>query len=133
VKQPASPRRRLSSAEGKRHATAARARANVKYEQIASALCVSHVHCKDLFTNPQYMQLGYGDLFLLARAPETAGMVREMLAPLLELIDQRNLRLSDLEGMARSTATAQLALAILRPTFDALEPLRNLSDTKVKP
>lgn len=127
--KPQSKPRQVSALEGKRAAASARCRSNVKFEQVAAALHLQITHTKRLFTDDMYSQLTYGDMFLLARDPNTVAMVRDLLAPLLELVDTRNLRLSDIDGLARSATSAHLALAMLRPTIERLVPLMNLADT----
>lgn len=122
--------RQKNSAQCKLVARAARSRAGVSTSQVAHAMRVHTQFAARCFSEDGTgCQLSYADLFLLARAPETAGMVREMLAPLLELVDTRNLRLSDIDGLARSATSAHLALAMLRPTIERLVPLMNLADT----
>ena len=125
---PSKQLRMKNSEECKRYARAARAKCNVKCDAVANALHVDPSHADRMFSHEHY-GFSYADLFLLARAPETAGMVRDMLAPLLELTDPRNLRLSDLEGMASSSTTAHTALQYLRPTFERLAPLMDVVTT----
>jgi hypothetical protein len=125
--------RRMNVDECKRYALAARSRCNVKYEAVACALHVHVSQAEKMFGHSGvYYSLSYADLFLLARAPETASMVREMLAPLLEIVDRQSLRLSDLDGMASTSTTAQTALEILRPTVERLESLtvQHRTDTR---
>lgn len=122
--------RARNTEECKRFARAARARQGVKFTEVAGVLRVHLRHAARMFGEEgDGRQFTYADLFLLARAPETAGMVREMLTPLLELIDPRNLRLSDLEGLASSSTSAHTVLQILRPTVERLTPLSNVTST----
>jgi len=112
----------------KRLARLARSTQRVKLEAVAAALHLQIAQTKRLFYDDAGpYQFTYGDLFLLARDPETAAMARDMLAPLLELIDPKNLRLSDLEGLASSSTTAHTALAYLRPMFERLGPLMGVT------
>jgi hypothetical protein len=102
----------------------------VSYEAVAGVLHVSVRHVGYCFQEDgDVRQFTYADLFLLARAPETAGLVRDMLSPLLELIDPRNLRLSDLDGLARSSSSAHTVLQILLPTVERLSPVENVTST----
>jgi hypothetical protein len=114
--------RQESAQRCKQLARAARGRSGVTLDEVAGTLEVSLRQAQRLFEDG-YGQLSYADLVLLARAPETSGLCRELLAPLLEMVDRRSLRLADLEGMASTSTTAQTALEILRPTVERLESL----------
>lgn len=114
----------------KRHAVNSRLRQGVKFEAVASVLLLELAQTKRLFYDDNPYQFSYGDLFLLARAPETAAMVREMLTPLLEIVDRQSLRLSDLEGLANTSTGRHVALEILRSTVERLEPVAQRADTR---
>lgn len=123
--------RRENIAECKRLARLARSRTGVKFDAIADVLCVSPSYVDHQFDYDTGTQLGYADLFLLARAPETADLCRELLAPLLEIVDRQSLRLRDLEGLAATSTGREAALAILKSTAERIAPVENRSDTAV--
>jgi len=119
-----------NSDECKQRARSARSRQGVSYAAVAAAMRVHTQFAARCFGEEgSGCQFSYADLFLLAREPQTARMVRDMLAPLLELVDPRNLRLGDLEGMAATSTTAHTALQYLRPTFERLAPLMDVTST----
>jgi len=125
--------RQLMVEQGKRVANAARSRHNLKFEAIASAIDLRLSCTKRKFSvDSREQQLTYGDLFMLAKDPETAAMVREMLAPILAITDPQNLRLVDIEAMCRSVTGASTVLAFLRPTIDAVMPLMNVTTTEAE-
>ena len=128
---PARTLRKLNSTECK--GLAIKARGNVKFEAIASALHLELAAAKRKFYNAADSgQLTYGDLFMLARDPDTREIVRLLVAPLLEIIDPQSLRLVDLENLMRSATGASTVLTFLRPTIERLQPLMNVTTTEAE-
>jgi len=128
-------RRAQAKAEARRTLAAARTKANVKLEQVADALevSVSLVDAIFFFDPERERHLKYADLYLLATCPETEAMARDLISPLNAIFDRARLTLQEVDGMARSPMTIDLARVLLRPTLERLFPVEMRSTLEVKP
>lgn len=125
-------------ARGAAKTVAARAvkQSNLTYKEIGAVLAVSYENTFRRFEGHQQHGGGnttygvtYTDLWMLSLKPETAELVRLLLAPLLERVERHSLRIADLDRLASNSHTTEVARIALKPTAALLWP-EKFADTR---
>lgn len=117
--------REAARQKARSHAATALTRSNVTLKRVAEILFINaRADVYHRFNDERHESgaLSYADMLMLASAPDTAELVRLLLAPLLELVDPQSLRLRDLDAMSRNAEAATLTRIVLRDVVRRLGP-----------